>query len=394
MLQLYYIKIYTNILSLSELGHYAYWITVAYFFSAFVFVPFDNYQQSRIYIWKKNGVSLRSAIQFNLILLFGCALIIAIVAILTLIFFSLHIALALTISLFYGLVLHVSNASRNLANNLNYRSMAASFLIIDSLLKIIILIILQRFVVIDGIILIASATLAILLSSAISLGLMLRGGVFFAGTTETINIKEVFEFSYPISISAILNWLQLQGYKLVLVPFGAAEAVGIFSTVSSIGAACMASAGSIYAQMKTPEIYRSNGRSINAYLGGVVALIVVVALCGWLFSGLIISLLTTKNLTVYANLLVFGILVEGGNLILGAMGIAHSLNRSTSLFIGIGSIGLFSCIVAFAVLFNWLNVMNIGYPLLFSQIATGLCMWNMMKRSGWMPQPKQSKIDV
>lgn len=388
LLQLFYIKIYTNLLSLSELGYYAYWATVAYFFSALVFVPFDNYQQSRIYKWKEKGVSLRSVINFNILLLLGSTLIIAIAAIITLLFLSMNIALALAVSLFYGLVLHISNASRNLANNLNYRSLAASFLIIDGLLKIILLIFMERFIVVNAILLIASATLAILLSSAISLGLMFREGVFFAGSTEPINIKEAFDFSYPISISAILNWLQLQGYKLVLVPFGAAEAVGIFSTVSSIGAACMASSGSIFAQMKTPEIYQSNGRSINGYLSGVISLIVGVALGGWFFSGFIISLLTNKELADYANLLVFGILVEGGNLILGAMGIAHSLNRSTSIFIKIGSIGFFSCIIGFSVLYNWINVMNIGYPILFSQIVTALCMWFTMKGSGWMQQNK------
>jgi len=267
--------------------------------------------------------------------------------------------------------------------------LAGYFLIIDGILKIFILFIFQKIVELSAILLITSATVAMIISSIINLKIIINKGIFFGGKEELINIREVLKFSYPISISAILNWIQLQGYKLVLVPLGATEAVGIFSTVSNIGAACMASFGSIYSQMKTPELYKSRGKSIVNYLQGIIVYVMLVSFSGWFFSEIIINLLTNKELAIYANLIVFGILIEGGNLILGSMGIAHSLNRSTNILMSVGIIGFLSCIGGFYIFYKWINITTIGYPILFSQIVTVLFMWISVRKSGWMQERVQ-----
>ena len=380
LLQLIYIKMYTNLLSLNELGDYAFWFTVAYFFNALVFVPLDNYQQSRLYKWKDAGISLQGAIRLNITMLLLCSGAILVAAPVVMVLQSRRAAVAFVLSLSYGLLLHISNASRNLVINLNRQSMGSLFVIIDGIIKIFVLQLLQRFVTIDSVILIASATLSSLLSSAIYLVVMASRGVFFTGRMQAIAVREALAFGYPISISAMLNWLQLQGYRLVLVPLGASEAIGAFATVSSIGGAGMNAVAAIYNQLRTPEIYHSGGRSINSYLRGILALTAVVAFGGWLFSEHLVRLLTKKVLVEHAGLIIFGVLVEGGNLALGAMGIAYSLSRPTRVFISVGLCGFLSSALGFAVLFKWIHVTNIGYPLVLSQTTAVLYMWFVMKR--------------
>jgi O-antigen/teichoic acid export membrane protein len=386
LLQLIYIKIYTNILSTYELGQYAFWLTTSYFFNALIFVPIDNFVQSRLHEWKERGVSLKGAVELNITLLIICISFIATFGAITAIAYSFIAGMTLSIALTYGLVLHISNISRNLTNNLNYRELASIFLIIDGIAKILAILIMKHITSIDSVMLIASATVSTLFSSAFCIFMMKYRGVFFEGNMEKIKIKEAFSFGYPISISAILNWLQLQGYRLVLVPMGYSEAVGIYSTISSIGSAAMNAVGSIYSQLKIPGIYKSKGHTIKSYFKWAIIIIIGVTLSLWLISHLIIELLTKSELVAHSGLIVFGVLVEGGNIILGAFGIAHSLNRPTHVLITVGFAGFASSVLGFIGLLGYIDAQSIGYPLVLSQLVAILYILFAVNKSGWLHQ--------
>lgn len=384
ILQLFYIKTYTNILPANELGQYAFWLTVSYFFNALLLVPIDNYIQTRLHDWKNSGVSLKGAIALNtkvLILCFSSAIIIATA---TLTFNNYLTSLAIFGALVYGLVLHVSNVLRNTTNNLNYTTLASAFLIVDGVLKIAALQIVSKITIVNGAVLILSATVSTLISSVLCFHLMVKKGVFYKGRRENVCIKNVYLFCYPISISAMLNWLQLQGYRLVLVPMGYGEAVGIYSTIASIGSAAMSSVGSIYSQLKMPTIYQTKGGSLIRYAKYAIILIAMMTFSLWLTSDLIVSLLTKSVLAEYSKVIVFGVLVEGGNVILGAILVAHSLNRPTKIYIAVGIIGFASSAFSFAVLIGKFNTYNIGYPLVISQLIAIIYLVYTVKKTGWM----------
>lgn len=389
ILLLIYIKLYTNALAINELGYYAYWLALSYFFNALIFVPFDNYLQSRLHVWKEEGVSLRGAINFNNFLVLACFAAILVFSSSAYMFHSRDAALGLLVSLSYGLALHISNLSRNTTNNLNHRMLASFFPIVDGGLKIAVLLLAKLFIQVNGIVVIACALLSSAISSAICLSLMWRRGVFFSGRTEPVNVREAFNFSSPISVAAVFNWLQLQGYRLVLVPMGYAEAVGVYATISGIGAAAMNAVGSIYSQMRMPEIYRSRGRSITSYLVGIVILGALIGIAAWLFSDLIISLLANKELARHSGVIVFGVIIEGGNLIIGALGVAHSLNRPTLTLAKAGAAGLACCALGFTLLFKWIDVTNIGWPLALSQILVAATLWYVVRKGGWIHRGKE-----
>lgn len=384
LLQLVYIKIYTNLLSAYELGQYAFWLTVSYFFNALIFVPIDNYVQSRLYVWRNCEVSLEGAVRLNIALLLLCFALSLGVSTVTAVAYSFTAGVGVFISLAYGLTLHISNVSRNVANNLNYRGLASTFLIIDGVLKVVTIFVIKHVTIVNVFVLIASATISTFLSAVICIILMKYNGVFYEGKSEKIMAREVFSFGYPISISAILNWIQLQGYRLVLVPLGYAEAVGIYSTISSIGSAAMNAVGAIYSQLKIPEIYQSKGQSIIQYIKLALAIIIGMSFSLWVTADFIIELLTNSKLVEYSEIIVFGVLVEGGNIILGAIGIAHSLNRPTKILIAVGLMGLFSAAVGYAVILGSIDVHTIGYPLVLSQLFAALYICYAVKKDEWL----------
>lgn len=384
LLQLVYIKIYTNLLSAYELGQYAFWLTASYFFNALIFVPIDNYVQSRIYTWRNDGVSLEGAVRLNITLLLLCIALTVGISTVAAIIYSLMVGVGLFVALTYGLILHIATILRNVTNNLNYRGLASTFLIIDGLLKLAAILVIEHLTSVNSVVIIASAAVSTFLSTIICIMLMKYNGVFYLGNLEKISIKEVFSFGYPISISAILNWIQLQGYRLVLVPLGHTEAVGIYSTISSIGSAAMNAVGAIYSQLKIPEIYQSKGQSIIQYIKLALAIIIGMTFALWLTSDFIIELLTNSKLVEYSEIIVFGVLVEGGNIILGAIGIAHSLNRPTKILIAVGLMGLFSAAVGYAVILGSIDVHTIGYPLVLSQLFAALYICYAVKKDEWL----------
>lgn len=384
ILLLVYIKIYTNALAASELGYYAYWMAISYFFNALVFVPFDNFLQSRLHVWKDAGISLRGALLLNNLLLATCLGIILVLSGLAAVLHSREAGLGLLVSLCYGLALHVANSSRNTTNNLNYRVLASLFPVVDGSLKIAVLLLVQPLATMNSLVVIACALLSSVLASAICLGLMKYHGVFFPGRMERVDARDAFRFSSPISVAAVFNWLQLQGYQVVLVPLGHAESVGIFSTIANIGASAMNTVGSLYAQMRTPEIYRSRGHSLPSYLLGATAMMLLTGGVAWLGSDLIITLLANAELARDSGVIVFGVLVAGGNLMIGAIGVAHSLNRPTQALASAGLAGLAACALGFLLLHDRIDVATLGWPLALSQFVVAACLWYEVRKSGWL----------
>src|SRR3954470_1701630 len=63
--QLGYVKLYSNRLDNHELGLYFFLFTVSYSLNAFLFVPLDYYQQSKIYNYLRSDISLKSLFTFN-----------------------------------------------------------------------------------------------------------------------------------------------------------------------------------------------------------------------------------------------------------------------------------------------------------------------------------------
>ena len=209
--------------------------------------------------------------------------------------------------------------------------------------------------------------------------------IFRGEAIAEIKIREVFTFSYPISIGAIFNWIQLQGYRMVLVPLGLTEAVGIYATVSNIGIAGMNAYSTIFTQLFMPNVYKTHGVYIKKYLRNVFASIIVVFIVTFICSDLIVKTLTKEAFVKYSNLILYGVVTEAGNFIIGAIGVYLSIINRTILGLKVSVVAITSMLLIFCFIYisGYMNVYTIGIPIIVSQIVTSVILLCICYKKLW-----------
>ncbi|NQU35627.1 MAG: hypothetical protein HQ521_20565 [Bacteroidetes bacterium] len=75
--------------------------------------------------------------------------------------------------------------------------------------------------------------------------------------------KELWNYSWPISIATGLQWFQSSGWRLVVERFGSIELVGMISIAVSYGASLMAASHQVLDQINLPQLYRKYNNSIT-----------------------------------------------------------------------------------------------------------------------------------
>jgi hypothetical protein len=377
-LQLYYAKIFTNHLSDYELGMYYFLNTISYFLNALLFIPIDSYQQSKLYELVKRNIALSTYIRMNkkIILPF---LYITFFLVGSVFLVERIYAVNLLVCVVMALFLYVTTFAKNLLNNLGHRRIVSFLQILESLAKIILLLIFFTFLDNSGLNLLSSNGLALIMIFGIALLVLSKLDIFSTKDKifEEISLKKLFEFCYPMSIAAVLNWVQLQGYRLVLVPLGFADMIGIFSAVSGLGMAGMSAVSMIYSQYLLPRVYQSAGRFAKTYVLLAIVVVFVVA-CGTLLSAkLLIPLLTKPEFGVYANLMVYGVLIEAGNFIIGGISVKLAIESKTKTILAGAVCSALFVICGFSVAYviNSITFHTIGLILVSSQIIMAVYMY-------------------
>ena len=162
---------------------------------------------------------------------------------------------------------------------------------------------------------------------------------------------------------------------------GFAEEVGVFATLSNIGSAGIGAASLIYSQQFTPLIYNTSGQYTSKYLKGAIALIIVVALVAFGMGEFMVSILTNLDFAKHWRLLLFGVITDAANLLIGALVIHITLTGDTKKLISVSILGVVSVIMIFSLLywFSNISIVTIGIPLLFSQWIVVLYLFSIYK---------------
>jgi O-antigen/teichoic acid export membrane protein len=366
--QLINIKLYTNYLNVEQLGIFFFLLAVSYSANAILFVPLDYFQQAKLTKVITDFGGARSLLSFNsrivgiyvcfaLLLIFGCLMIQP--------NYTAYVALVMM----FALALYVVQALRNTLNNLGYSNCVSVSFIQEAFLKVVVLYIFIYIAKPDAMFLII-AWLSSLISTVGYLWFNANKHKVFSGSDDyVVYYKEIFLFSYPFSIGAVCNWLQLQGYRLVLVPLGYSEVVGIFATLSGIGSAAIGAASLIYSQQFTPRIYKTEGAYTAKYLKGAFVVIIAVTLVSFALGDFMVKILTHPEFEPHWKLLLFGVLTDAANLIVGGLAIHITLRSSTKIVMGSSLIGLMLMFGSFSILYTsvGITVNTVGIPLLISQ---------------------------
>jgi O-antigen/teichoic acid export membrane protein len=165
---------------------------------------------------------------------------------------------------------------------------------------------------------------------------------------------------------------------------GFAEMVGIFATIASIGSAGMAAAATIFSQAFSPNIYKTSGEYTATYLRNAALLIGGIVLVTIVLGELIVALATSPNFEPYWNVMLFGVLTDASNLLIGALAIHITLTGSTKKIMNMSFVGVAALALSFSILFltKNINAFTIGVPLIFSQLVVVAYMfWNFRKCS-------------
>lgn len=370
--QMMFVKLYAQVFSAAELGQYFFWQTISYSMNALIFVPLDQFQQVNIHRYRREGTSLLSFAPLNLMPIVAVLLL----GILTSSIGSARIG-SVWIAPFYAAIfaisVHLSNALRSASNNLGHRRMAVLFGFLDALLRLAFLFVATRLFQLQSI--------AILLTSSFA-GLAVAIGIlpFFrsrrmwgSDRIVPLNIHEFGRFVWPIIAAAVLNWLQVQNSRF-LVPLGYAEVIGIFATVSAIGAAGMQAASGIFQMMFLPDLYRSFGGTIRKYILMAGATVAVVMIVSSLIASPLVGILTTSSFKPYAYCILFGIAIEGGNLLVGGLNIYMQVHRKTVLGLIPAAAGFIGAVAPLLVLYaaHAITPLTLGLCATFSQALTVL----------------------
>lgn len=382
--QLIFIKLYTNILSLDEIGYFYFFTTISYFLNALIFIPYDFFQQAEVFKLKEDGFNLKHLFKLNLKL---------IKLILSLTIFFVIVSLILKISytyiilllFFIALTLYLSTAIKIFLNNHNEQLIVVATMILELLVKISVfyVAIIDDGLGLSGLQAILLAILTAQIASILLLSLKLLKHVnFYKGEDKKIEITKVVTFCYPFSISTVISWLLLQGYRIVLVPLGYVESVGIFALISGIGATGFNSVSTVYSQLFQPEIYKSKGKYIKKYLKWGVLLILSIFTIALLFKNYIVIVITNDELLEYAYLIGFGVLIESGSFFNGALIVFLSIHNDSKALIKVYFVALIVLIMIFLALWvmSVIDVYTIGIPLLISQCVVFIMLYNKSRK--------------
>jgi hypothetical protein len=193
--------------------------------------------------------------------------------------------------------------------------------------------------------------------------------------TESPKVLQVFKFALPISAGAFFSWVQLQAYRLILVPLGYSEVIGIYSVMSNLGQAATSAAAQIYSQVNIPKLYNTDGAFLGRYIRNGLTLIGILLTTGLLLSPYLVPIVTTKAYSGFSGIVAFGILIEGTTLLGGAFTVFFTL-RSKTVVLGwiAATSAIFSAIAMYAIYrYRVVTPFALGTVLLSSQLlAIGL----------------------
>ncbi|MEJ0044213.1 MAG: hypothetical protein WDM81_19240 [Rhizomicrobium sp.] len=391
--QLAYVKLYSNLLPHAELGIYFFLLSLSNGFFALAYYPLDQYQQTHLYEYRRQGISLRSFLPANVKLL---GVLLAGIAIALPVWYAIDgkVHYELLLCLLLAEATHIVNSIRNFLNNLEHKALAAGFFAADAIARPITLIVLSVFVVVTPAKVLAMALLSMIVVAIAIVPLARRSGIFAGRTVSPPSIRNMLFFASPIAAAAVLGWLQLQGFRFLTL-FGFSDTIGVYATVAGIGGSAVLATSPILVQMYQPDLFKTNGAFTPRYLlytlGWSIAVAVVVAI----FAIPVTRLLTNASFVPYAYASLFGVCVEGCTLVLGGLVCYFNLRKRTDVFFVSSCLALVICagLVAVLIALRMVSPYTIGATLCISQaVSLGYAYFVFLRMFGAESKTNDAKV--
>lgn len=206
-----------------------------------------------------------------------------------------------------------------------------------------------------------------------------------------IDSTDISKIVLPVSAGGVLNWLQLQAYRPVLGQFfQKAELVGTVSFLTMLGATVTSASLGVLAQVWTPKQFATNGDESRRFVQLACFAILSLALLAYPAAYIFLRLLKKDSLYGLEYLVSFGVIMEGGNFILGVLGNHTSLTLKSlvpSMLAGV--VGFVAVVVIIFIVdaYQWMGPGTIGLALAASQCFAVAALIPVLLRKS----PKQTK---
>ncbi len=305
-------------LPLEQVGLYYLYVTLSYLANALIFVGADYHLQRVLHdLSEKKSINLPELFKyFSLILIPGFLLVLG---------FGMAYMYATSGT---GLIVGIACASlasmtflsalmRNLLQLANMATKSAMVNLFEQIMRLSITVAAVRAGYHNGESIIAANAIGALLAATMGIGLIYRymtrdNRIYFFG------YKKLIKNIIPIGSSGLMNWMQLQGYRpYINYAFQRPDLIGAVSFLSSLGSTAANACLAILGQIWIPKQYASRGAATSRYFKIAVASIIGLALAslpaGWVF----LHLTNHSDLMPYVFLVPVGVLVEGGNTLIG-----------------------------------------------------------------------------
>lgn len=305
-------------LPLEQVGLYYLYVTLSYLANALIFVGADyNLQRMLHNLSEKKSVNLTELFKyFSLILVPGFILVFA---------FG---AAYMYVTSGAGLIVGVACASlasttflsalmRNLLQLAGMATKSAMVNLFEQLMRLSITLLVIKAGFHNGESIIVANSIGALLAATMGIGLIYH---YMARDDRTyfFGYKKLIKNIIPIGSSGLMNWMQLQGYRpYVNYAFQRPDLIGAVSFLTSLGSTAANACLAILGQIWIPKQYASRGAATSRYFRIAVASIIGLALAslpaGWIF----LHITNHLDLMQYLFLVPAGVLVEGGNTLIG-----------------------------------------------------------------------------
>ena len=305
-------------LPLEQVGLYYLYVTLSYLANALIFVGADYHLQRVLHdLSEKKSINLPELFKyFSLILIPGFLLVLG---------FGMAYMYATSGT---GLIVGIACASlasmtflsalmRNLLQLANMATKSAMVNLFEQIMRLSITVAAVRAGYHNGESIIAANAIGALLAATMGIGLIYRymtrdNRIYFFG------YKKLIKNIIPIGSSGLMNWMQLQGYRpYINYAFQRPDLIGAVSFLSSLGSTAANACLAILGQIWIPKQYASRGAATSRYFKIAVASIIGLALAslpaGWVF----LHFTNHLDLMPCVFLVPVGVLVEGGNTLIG-----------------------------------------------------------------------------
>lgn len=261
------IRLLTSFLSPEEAGRYYILLSLTAFFALFLINPMGMYINRKTHEWHRNR-----AIQKNLYLYWLYLLVIALFAFFVLLLLKSTVGVGIEIAWLWllavvagGLLFNTGNVTiTTILNMLGNRIGFVVFTLLTLWIGLGLSVLFATQIAGRAEYWLLGAILSQLVIFWVAYSYLTRGLNYSENgpRSESLSIPRrktllpVFQFAWPVAITAGLGWVQMQSYRFVLSHFGGLGALGLFAVGYGVGALLMTVIFSIFQQYYYPIFYR------------------------------------------------------------------------------------------------------------------------------------------